>query len=381
MTQASKARLTKDEHEGEAVIQPEAFLRLYDEYPGMMGEVFLDLAEHANLESLRSAVASGILDKPEAPNWSYAVLPLVDTWDFDEAAIAFAKEWLAATGGDQQERLDKRLVGEMNPGLVNVLLEMGARIGPVDSNGENALKYALSQSNSQVIYGLVQHCNTNGTVPMCGEESILAYLAALNEAYGRSFVKNVLPEREDICDAIRLDAGRVASGQGTTRKPKPSVRLSLMTIAKMDAPQLWSDAIELGEFLKTKDSEFFADGKSQAMVVENMLADGLSLNHRFPSAVSIKYANGNSSRESATLLQAAAQLGDIDTVIRLLEMGADPEYKSLGKTARDYADAQTKSAFDTYAAKKNIDRVLIGSKIQAILYAPAPSAKKTARPK
>lgn len=372
--------LTRGVDSPHGLIKPEAFLKLYDAVPGVIGEVICELAEAGDLESCHAALASGILEKKEASKWSYAALPLLYAADDEQESRKFVETWLKATGGDSQDRLDQRLLGEMDPVMVQLLMGLGAKIGPVDSNGENALSYALGQGAAEVIRELVQGCNEHNCVPtLASGTSIIEYLGRLNEAYAVHFVRHVLGGCDDICDAIRKECGRVAAH--TVGKNFPSsIRLSLMTIAKMEDPKSWESAFREGAFLKNSDSLFFTDVELQTRVIQNMLDQGVSINHRFFNAFSLKTTSGTLNPQSGTLLHAAAYRANTEMVIRLLDLGADPSYKSDGMIAQNVASSdETRSAFDAYAAKQNIERVLIKSKVDAILYGKSELAKKASK--
>jgi hypothetical protein len=359
--------------DGHTLIHRDAFTELADKMPETVVDVLSELALAGDVENWRVAVESGLSGHPLAQSgWAYTILPLLSKHPKDPDVKQLVRKWLQETGGDDQARLDKALLEEVDPARAREYLEAGARVGIANYFGRNAFHSAFDTRRTELLKTLVQFYNENNLyLPLNKEKGLMGLvLEQTKSTEWRDYFLDLLGPMDQICDEFRKDAATALLKRGMT-KVEAGIHLELAKFARFDNSKDWDSVCRaLSIFGKPGNGGPDITAKYHyPAIIDNLLVQGVEIDHIFPDMVKV-VRNNSLTDFSGTLLMRAADANDPELVAYLLEKGANPRFYVDCYCAYDISEdrSRAREALDAFAAKQAIEKTMKRQKVAAILY-------------
>lgn len=370
--------LTRAFEDNAPAISEQAFYQLGELYPQDVANVIYELASAGDLASCEAAVRSGIAGDIGGATLAFAMLPLTDKHPAAESVVS---TWVKQSGGGDNS--SQALLETREPDHAARLIRFGATLDVENSNHQNALLFAIAQNDAKMVSAILHACNDAGLAPRGQQEHNIFDMMlrrSMSDAI-LSLIFDSLPLIEDMKPPMRLCAGDALTrllreNMGWKPEERPpvtekhrEVARRLMEFGQLAKSTLWDQVFEYYGVFSNED--FLASTAQQIAIVNNVIANGLDVNHVFDDVITTGFdAAGVRKLVKGTLLHFAAHQNNPELVTSVLEAGADVAVKSSGRALSHFLakSDRAREALEAWEAKRERGLTEKRSAIAAVLY-------------
>jgi ankyrin repeat protein len=389
--------LTRAFEDNPPSVSVQAFYELAENYPHELASVIYELASAGDLSSCKAAVESGVVRETSGAALAFAMLPLKEKHPEGES---ISSAWIQHSG--RAEKAGEALLQTRDPLQATRLIRYGAKLDAENSNGQNALLFAISQQNAEMVRAILHACNEVDLEPQADRpirgriiyngpgfgpvESVPVSLINIFDFLLRrsmsdaalAMIFDALPAIEEMKPTFRRFAGHAVRtfareqlvGLPNGEKAAPitektrEIARRLMEFADLGGSSAWAESFEAyGVFSST---DFLENLDQQIQIFENMLSTGVDVNHVFDSIITTGFDSaGVRKLVKGTFLHFAAAQNNPDLLKANLEAGADVTLMASGRTVAHFL-AKSERARDAFEAWQSTQEAAMTAKQHAI---------------